>query len=191
METIVTTPPLCSVKAATEAPPAFAVLFICYVLTSQRISQSAFRETDAWLAALNSYSTCLSPNNLYRYISSQETPKRKILINNHQILQDFTNKLMLKAKKLINNRQDSSRFVSARPSNRQWIRVPEAGNRIPLALSDPVDSGPVLGSRPALLINTLCWSRASEQLATMSKWKGQYTILGESIRIHGRMSSHG
>ena len=98
---------------------------------------------------------------------------------------------MLKAKKLINNRQDSSRFVSARPSNRQWIRVPEAGNRIPLALSDPVDSGPVLGSRPALLINTLCWSRASEQLATMSKWKGQYTILGESIRIHGRMSSHG
>ncbi|MPC96263.1 hypothetical protein E2C01_091512 [Portunus trituberculatus] len=43
-------------------------------------------------------------------------------------------------------RQNSSQPAS----NRQWIRVPETGNRNPPALSDPVDPDPVLGFRLAL-----------------------------------------
>ncbi|XP_045134430.1 uncharacterized protein LOC123517993 [Portunus trituberculatus] len=62
-------------------------------------------------------------------------------------------------------RQDSPQPAS----NRQWIRVPEAGNRIPPALSDPVDPDPVLGSCPALSVSHGKERKAHQPLPT-SAW---------------------
>ncbi|MPC89144.1 hypothetical protein E2C01_084077 [Portunus trituberculatus] len=75
-------------------------------------------------------------------------------MNDRQIHQDspLPEKIRLSQQVIISGFEYRIRQDSPQPaSNCQWIRVPEAGNRIPPALLDPVDPDPVLGSCPALV----------------------------------------